>query len=129
MIEGHYILYGCRGPLYFGVAIQQTFGVRFVQHQGWLAHIQGLQIRLGRPEVEGCRPNQARWQTIVAAVEAYTIYYHSFPCNNKNIGGYQGRHRLWVQNLGEPGNLQLEYTTEWETLPLPPPPDTDEEPA
>jgi hypothetical protein len=47
-------------------------------------------------------------------VEALTIYWHGFPYNAAHIGGYdEQRQRLWIQNWGMRGNLQLEYSTDW----------------
>src|SRR5947209_521054 len=48
LIEGHNILYGCTGGLYFGIARDQTYATRMAQHGCWLEYEQDVQIRLGR---------------------------------------------------------------------------------
>lgn len=115
MIEGHNILYGCKGGLYLGIAEDQTFAVRLSQHKWWLTHEQDVTIRLGRLRLGDYReepPGWSDWKQLVVDVESLTIYWHGFPFNSKNIWSYNGQ-PLRVQNWGNRGNLQTEYSSDW----------------
>ena len=120
MIEGHNILYGCKGGLYFGQACEQTFGEWMRQHDCWLKDEQDVAIRLGRPrsgDYEEDPPEWRDWFRLVRDVVALTIHWHGFAYNSKHIGSYSGQ-PLRVQNWGHRGNLQAEYSSDW----LPPRP-------
>ena len=115
MIEGHNLLYGCKGGLYFGVACDQTYATRMKQHEGWLKWEQDVTIRLGRLRMEDYKnepPDWADWCQLVADIEALTIYWHAFPYNSRHIWSYSGQ-PLRVQNWGSRGNLQTEYSSDW----------------
>jgi hypothetical protein len=122
MIEAHYLLYGCKGGLYFGMACDQTFATRIKQHEWWLNFEQDVTIRLGRLRQEDYKdepPDWPDWSKLVADVEALTIYWHGFPYNAKNLWSYNGQ-PLRIQNWGKRGNLQTEYSSDWK-LPSPSP--------
>jgi hypothetical protein len=126
MIEGHNVLYGCKGGLYFGQACDQSFAERMKQHQGWLKDAQDITIRLGRPrsgDFEDDPPEWRDWVTLVRDVEALTIQRHGFPFNSKHIASYSGQ-PLRIQNWGHHGNLQAEYSSDW--MPPRPSPDLEE---
>ena len=53
MIEGHNLLYGCKGGLYLGTARDQKYAARMKQHEWWLKQEQEVTIRLGRPAPGG----------------------------------------------------------------------------
>jgi hypothetical protein len=123
MIEGHNLLYGCKGGLYFGMTGHQTYAVRMKQHEWWLKQEQDVTIRLGRPRREDDPPDSSDWPKLVEDVEALTIFWHGFPYNSKHIWGYSGQ-PLRVQNWGNRGNLQTEYSSDWK--PARPSPDLEE---
>ena len=125
MIEGHNVLYRCKGGLYFGHACQQSFADRMRQHHDWLKDEQDLTIRLGRPrtgDYEDDPPEWRDWFRVVGDVEALTIHWHGFPYSSKHLASYSGQ-PLRVQNWGHRGNLLPEYSSDW--LPARPPPDLE----
>ncbi len=124
MIEGHNLLYGCKGALYFGLARDRRFAVRMKEHEYWLKWVQDVTIRLGRLRADDYKdepPDYPDWYELVGDVEALTIYYHGFPYNSMHIWTYDShRQPLRVQNRGNYGNLQVEYSSDWD-LPRPSP--------
>jgi hypothetical protein len=126
MIEGHNVLFGCKGGLYFGMARDQKYAVRIEQHRWWLEQEQDITIRLGilrREDYENEPPDWPDWYSLIAQVESLTIYWHGFPFNSKHIWGYSGG-PLRVQNHGPRGNLLAEYSSDWK--PPRPSPDLEE---
>jgi hypothetical protein len=118
LIEGHNILYGCKGGLYFGMSCDQTYAVRMNQHGWWLRSEQDVTIRLGRLRPEDYEqepPDWPDWYRLVADVEALTINWHAFPYNSRHIWSYSGQ-PLRIQNWGNRGNLQTEYSSDWKPL-------------
>jgi hypothetical protein len=125
LVEGHYMLYGCKGALYLGSARDQPFAARIAQHRWWIDYEQDVSIRLGRLRREDYKeepPDWNDWYRLVGDVEAFTIHWHAFPYNSDHILDYHGQ-PLRVQNLGKHGNLQIEYSTDWN----PPRPPADPE--
>lgn len=126
MIEGHNVLYGCKGGLYFGKASDQRYATRMKQHEWWLKQEQDVTIRLGRPRPEDYELEEGdwpEWSKLIADLEALTIYWHGFPYNSRHIWGYCGQ-ALRVQNWGSRGNLQAEYSSDWK--PARPSPDLEQ---
>jgi hypothetical protein len=121
MIEGHNILYGKKGGLYFGMAGEQTFAGRLSGHQWWINSEQDVSIRLGRlrwGDYKDEPPEWRDWFDLVKDVERLTIYWHAFPYNSQNIWSYSGQ-PIRVQNWFNRGNLQAEYSSDWQP-PRPP---------
>lgn len=123
LVEGHNLLYGCKGALYLGQACDESFADRLKRHHGWLSDAQDVAIRLGRPrtgDYEDDPPEWRDWFKLVGDVAALTIHWHGFPYNSKHIASYSGQ-LLRVRNWGHRGNLQAEYSSDW----APPRPATD----
>jgi hypothetical protein len=120
LIEGHNLLYGCKGALYLGQACDQCFADRLKRYEPWLKDEQDVSIRLGRlrtGDYEEDPPQWSDWFKLLGDVEALTIRWHGFPYNSEHIASYSGQ-PLRVQNWGHRGNLQAEYSSDW--LPLRP---------
>jgi hypothetical protein len=130
MIEGHYWLYGCKGPLYFGKTTDVGFAETFRnRHRWWIEKWEeDVTIRLGRLRSDDDQeePVWADWAKLVADVEQLTIIWHSFPYNKQYVYDEYTGQPLRVQNLGKCGRLQGELASDWPELSKPIP-DLEEE--
>ena len=112
-IYGQHVVFGAGSLLYVGMTDNQTFSVRFGQHEHWLRFESDINVRLGvikDPEA----------MKLLADVEALTIWWHSPPYNSKSIWQYKGQ-PLHVQNWGARGRLNAEYTSHWDETKIAPP--------
>jgi hypothetical protein len=105
-VYGDHIIFGSNALLYIGMTERWTFRERFAEHFArWLRHDTGVHIRIAPfhddPDIR-----------LLADVEALTIWWHSPPYNCKHIWGYNGS-LIRVQNWGERGRLQAEYSSHW----------------
>jgi hypothetical protein len=105
-VYGQHVVFGPEALLYIGMTNGQTFGKRFEQHKSWLQYESDVCVRLGIID----SPDDL---TLLAQVEALTIWWHSPPYNSKNIWKYKGDVRLHVRNGGQRGRLVAEYMSHW----------------
>jgi len=91
-IYGNHILCGTDTLLYIGEATDQTFSVRFSQHQKeWLEREKGAQIYLGRiydPKRHYRKDKWNSWREDVKIAERILIYKYSPHYNNVGISDF-----------------------------------------
>jgi hypothetical protein len=121
-IYGTHVVFGRHALLYIGRA--DKFRTRMTTHwKQWLLHAQEPTIHLGVIE----KPTKLIGdETLLAAVEALTIWWHSPPYNSTNIQSWAINQKLArnkglaaaypnleVQNDGQIGTLNWMYSTYW----------------
>ena len=104
---GHHVVFGPDSLIYVGRS-KRTLGERMREHQPWVDQESGVTVRRGIIE------DRADLDQTIERVEALTIWWHSPPYNSQSIWKRMSGD-LWVQNHGDRGSLQPEYTTAWVT--------------
>ncbi len=115
-IDSHHVVFGPSALVYIGMAAEQTFGVRFKQHEAyWLSEENDVEIRVGRlwPDDYVKDRGGRDWKQLLSDTEALLVHWHSPPYNTQHIIDYTGQ-ALHVQNWGNRGSILPECTSEWD---------------
>ena len=115
-VYSHHVVFGPSALVYIGMAAEQTFGVRFKQHEAyWLSEENDVEIRVGRlwPDDYVKDRGGRDWKQLLSDTEALLVHWHSPPYNTQHIIDYTGQ-ALHVQNWGNRGSILPECTSAWD---------------
>ncbi len=111
-IYGRHILGDRDALLYVGEAADQTFAVRFQEHQKWLVHEYPVRVFVGRlyvPRRHTCRDSWAKWKADVLLAERILIFTYSPHYNSMSISeppSLDGQRRVILHHAGERNRLR-----------------------